>query len=88
MAVGVSANRLELLSIADAVAREKMIDREIVIEATPDEVMAVLFDLESLTEWSSAHQRVEVLEDALAAARRRACARPGAGRPGERRDAA
>lgn len=36
--------------------------REIVIEATPDEVMAVLFDLESLTEWSPAHQRVEVLE--------------------------
>ena len=28
---GISANRLELLSIADAVAREKSIDREIVI---------------------------------------------------------
>jgi ribosome-associated toxin RatA of RatAB toxin-antitoxin module len=36
--------------------------REIVIEATPDEVMAVLFDLESLPEWSSTHQKVEVLE--------------------------
>jgi uncharacterized protein YndB with AHSA1/START domain len=34
--------------------------REIVIDATPDEVMAVLFDLESLTEWPSAHQQVDV----------------------------
>ncbi|RAU92201.1 cyclase [Mycobacterium colombiense] len=36
--------------------------REVVIEATPDEIMDVLFDLESLTEWSSAHKKVEVLE--------------------------
>lgn len=36
--------------------------REVVIEATPDEILDVLFDLESLTEWSSAHQKVEVLE--------------------------
>jgi hypothetical protein len=36
--------------------------REITIEATPDEIMAVLYDLESLTEWSSAHQQVEILE--------------------------
>lgn len=36
--------------------------REILIEATPDEIMDVLFDLESLTRWSSAHQKVEVLE--------------------------
>jgi len=36
--------------------------REIVIEATPDEIMAVLFDLESLTEWSPAHQKIEILE--------------------------
>ncbi len=36
--------------------------REIVIEATPDEIMDVLFDIESLPEWSSAHQKVEVLE--------------------------
>src|ERR1700761_8517585 len=33
MAPGISANRLELLQIADAVAREKSIDKEIVIEA-------------------------------------------------------
>jgi N utilization substance protein A len=33
MATGISANRLELLQIADAVAREKSIDKEIVIEA-------------------------------------------------------
>lgn len=36
--------------------------REILIEATPDEIMDVLTDLETLTEWSSAHQKVEVLE--------------------------
>ena len=36
--------------------------REIVIEATPDEIMDVLFDLESLPEWSAAHKEVEVLE--------------------------
>ena len=33
MATGISANRLELLQIADAVAREKAIEKEIVIEA-------------------------------------------------------
>ncbi len=33
MALGISANRAELLQIADAVAREKSIEREIVIEA-------------------------------------------------------
>ncbi len=36
--------------------------RQVVIQATPDEIMSVLFDLESLTEWSPAHQQVEVLE--------------------------
>ncbi|UXA04702.1 SRPBCC family protein [Mycobacterium sp. SMC-2] len=36
--------------------------REVVIEATPDEILDVLFDLESLTDWSSVHQEVEVLE--------------------------
>jgi hypothetical protein len=36
--------------------------REVVIEAAPDEIMGVLVDLESLTEWSSPHQKVEVLE--------------------------
>jgi hypothetical protein len=36
--------------------------RDVVIDATPDEIMDVLFDLESLPEWSSAHQRVEILE--------------------------
>ncbi len=34
---------------------------EVVIEATPGEIMDVLTDLESLTEWSSTHQKVEVL---------------------------
>jgi len=36
--------------------------REVVIAATADEILDVLFDLESLTEWSSAHQKIEVLE--------------------------
>ena len=36
--MAVSANRLELLQIADAVAREKVIDREIVIAAMEDAI--------------------------------------------------
>jgi ribosome-associated toxin RatA of RatAB toxin-antitoxin module len=36
--------------------------REVVIEATPEEILDVLLDIEHLTEWSSAHQEVEVLE--------------------------
>ena len=36
--------------------------RQVVIEASPEEIMGVLFDLETLTEWSSTHQKVEVLE--------------------------
>ena len=36
--MAVSANRLELLQIADAVAREKVIDREIVIDAMADAI--------------------------------------------------
>lgn len=38
MATAVSANRLELLQIADAVAREKSIDRDIVIEALEEAI--------------------------------------------------
>ncbi len=34
--MAISANRLELLQIADAVAREKSIDRSIVIESMED----------------------------------------------------
>ena len=36
--------------------------REVVIPATFAEIMDVLFDLESLTQWSPAHQKVEILE--------------------------
>ncbi|WP_163795746.1 SRPBCC family protein [Mycolicibacterium sediminis] len=36
--------------------------REVTIEATPEQIMDVLTDLESLTEWSSAHQEIEILE--------------------------
>ncbi len=38
MAAAVSANRLELLQIADAAAREKMIDREIILEAMEEAI--------------------------------------------------
>ena len=33
MSTGISANRMEILQIAEAVAREKSIEKEIVIEA-------------------------------------------------------
>jgi ribosome-associated toxin RatA of RatAB toxin-antitoxin module len=36
--------------------------REVVIEASPEQIMDVIADLESLTEWSSAHQSSEVVE--------------------------
>jgi ribosome-associated toxin RatA of RatAB toxin-antitoxin module len=36
--------------------------REVVIEATPDEILDVLLDLASLAEWSSVHRKVEILE--------------------------
>ena len=36
--------------------------RETVIEATPEEIMQVFFDLESLAEWSPIHSKAEVIE--------------------------
>jgi ribosome-associated toxin RatA of RatAB toxin-antitoxin module len=36
--------------------------REIVIEATPEEILDVIADLEALSEWSPAHQSAEVVE--------------------------
>lgn len=36
--------------------------REILIEAAPQEILDVIADLESLTEWSAAHQSSEVIE--------------------------
>ncbi|MBO0866335.1 MAG: SRPBCC family protein [Mycobacterium sp.] len=36
--------------------------REILIEAPPEEILDVIADLESLTEWSPPHQSSEVLE--------------------------
>jgi hypothetical protein len=36
--------------------------REVVIEATPEEILDVLADLESVTEWSTVHQSAEVVE--------------------------
>ena len=38
MATAVSANRLELLQIAELVAREKVIDKDIVLEAMEDAI--------------------------------------------------
>lgn len=36
--------------------------REVVIEATPEEILDVIADLESLPEWSGPHQSSEILE--------------------------
>jgi carbon monoxide dehydrogenase subunit G len=36
--------------------------REIVIEATPEEILDVIGDFDSVTEWSEPHQSAEVLE--------------------------
>lgn len=36
--------------------------REVVIEASPDEVLDVIADIEAMPEWSAAHQSAEVLE--------------------------
>jgi hypothetical protein len=36
--------------------------REIVIEASPEEIIDVIADLEAMTEWSGPHQSVEILE--------------------------
>jgi ribosome-associated toxin RatA of RatAB toxin-antitoxin module len=36
--------------------------KEVVIEATPQEILDVIADVESLPEWSDAHQTSEVLE--------------------------
>jgi uncharacterized membrane protein len=36
--------------------------REVVIDATPGEIMDVLLDLESLPEWSALHAEIEILE--------------------------
>ena len=38
MAIGVSANKLEILQIARAVAQEKMIDESIVLEAIEEAI--------------------------------------------------
>lgn len=36
--------------------------REIVIEASPEEILDVIADFEAMTEWSGPHQSVEILE--------------------------
>jgi Polyketide cyclase / dehydrase and lipid transport len=36
--------------------------REVVIEASPEEILDVIADLESAPEWSGPHQSVEILE--------------------------
>jgi uncharacterized protein YndB with AHSA1/START domain len=36
--------------------------REIVIDAPPEAIMAALADIDTLTEWSSVHKRLEVLD--------------------------
>ncbi|OSC39983.1 SRPBCC family protein [Mycobacterium decipiens] len=36
--------------------------RDIVIEASPEEILDIIADFEAMTEWSPAHQSVEILE--------------------------
>lgn len=36
--------------------------REIVIEASPEEILDVIADFDTMTEWSAAHQSAEILE--------------------------
>ena len=36
--------------------------REVVIEASPEEILDVVADVEAMPEWSSIHQSAEVLE--------------------------
>jgi ribosome-associated toxin RatA of RatAB toxin-antitoxin module len=36
--------------------------REVVIEASPEEILDVIADVESMPEWSSQQQRVEIME--------------------------
>ena len=72
--MAVSANRLELLQIADAVAREKVIDREIVLAAMADAIQKaarsrygaendIRAKLDPLTGDLSLWRVVEVVED-------------------------
>ena len=41
--------------------------REIVIEASPEEILDVIADFEAMPEWSGPHQSAEVLEPATTA---------------------
>ncbi|MCG6856692.1 MAG: transcription termination factor NusA [Salaquimonas sp.] len=72
--MAVSANRLELLQIADAVAREKSIDRQIVIQAMADAIQKaarsrygqetdVLADIDSKTGEIKLQRRLHVVEN-------------------------
>ena len=63
---GISANRLELLQIADAVAREKSIPREIVLQSMEDALQKAARSLEIGRDTSTVHVRPEqVVEIAL-----------------------
>ena len=50
MASAISANKAELLAIANAVATEKMIDKEIVIEAMEEAIQKAGGDVELIWE--------------------------------------
>ena len=49
MAIGIAANRLELLQIADAVAREKSIDKSVVIHAMEEAMQRATVETRSVT---------------------------------------
>ncbi len=78
--VGVSANKLELLQIADAVAREKSIDRAVVIEAMEDAIQKaaksrygseneIRAEIDPKTGETRLHRLLEVVEEVEAESR-------------------
>jgi hypothetical protein len=97
--MAVSANRLELLQIADAVAREKSIDRGIVITAMEDAIAKaarsrygaetdVHAEINSKTGELRLARHLLVVEAVKIRPRRSAgrCAAPQSGSPGRRHD--
>ena len=75
MATAVTANRAELIAIANSVAAEKMIDRTIVIEAMEDAIQRAararfVFDDEPLAEIPRSHVSQRAQRDVGIAARR------------------
>ena len=63
----VSANRLELLQIADAVAREKVIDKQIVLDAMADAIAKAVRESPLLAQYGTAVNPASATESIEAA---------------------